>query len=127
METLPFDSRSGGLSKLKLQRMVTVFETIGSVKNQSTPGPQTSAKLAEQIATVHTSLQEKNSYWSILGRELGLYPYKSNWPRFSNLFNYRQLSLLANWALEPVEEYPLSFLASSGILGWMAKLTSKLP
>ena len=87
-----FYSRRGGPSKSTFQRLVTKFQTTGSVNNQPSPECQRNARSNENIAAVRESLQEtprqsiprraqalgfsQTSTWRILRRDLDLHPYK---------------------------------------------------
>ena len=76
MQTLrtlrPFYGRRGRPSQSTLQRLVIKFETIGSVRNKSTPVRQRNARSAENIAAVRENVQNPRQSIPRRAQELGL-------------------------------------------------------
>lgn len=118
----PFYGRRGGPSKSTLQRLVTKFETTGSVNSQPAPVRQRNVRSVENIAAVRESVQEnprqsiprraqelglsQTSTWRILRRDLSLYPYKIQLTQELKVNDHRQRRVFADWASQRLEEDP---------------------
>lgn len=118
----PFFGRRSGPSKSTLQRLVSKFETTGSVNDQLTPVRQRNARSVENIAAVRESVQDnprqsiprraqelglsQSSTWRILRRDLGLHPYKIQLTQELKINDHRQRRLFADWVSERLEEDP---------------------
>lgn len=118
----PIHGLRGGPSRSTLHRLVTKFETTGSVNNQPTPVRRRNARSAENIAAVRESVREnprqsiprrsqelglsQTSTWRILRRDLGLHPYKIQLTQELKVNDHRQRRVFADWALEQLEADP---------------------
>lgn len=105
-----------------IRRLVSKFETTGSVTDRRAPLRERNARSAENIAAVRESVQENpkqsinrraqelglssTSTWRILRRDLKLHPYKIQLTQELKPNDHRQRLTFANWALGQLEQDP---------------------
>jgi len=100
-----FYSRHNRPAESTIRCLMTKFESIGSINNQSTPVRRRNARSAENIAAVRESVRKNSrsisrrsqefglsatSTWRILRRDLGLHPYKIQLTQKLKVNDHRQ-------------------------------------
>lgn len=100
---------------MTIRRLVSKFESTGSINNQPTPIPHRNARPIENIAAVPDSVRENpkqsisrrsqelglfvTSTRRILRRDLGLHPYKIQLTQELEVNDHTQRYVFTNWAM----------------------------